>query len=260
MKLLTISLILLLVVLIVLVVVFCFLKDSFEDNSDINVYVSMTTIPERLKTDWWYNNLKRNMSFLKSNHAIVVNIPYYSLKGEKYIIPDKVIKLQKENSKQLILNRVNKDEGPITKLLPTLRNHMVKESDIIIICDDDLYYKPDVFKLLEQGVNSNPNKVCSMCKNNFEGYKGMGFKKRLMKNILKFNYPKSCIKVDDEIISFYIHKNEIEYNIVLYYNIDGWSCSILPYETDKERPSWYELNKDNRYGHTLNCKNDLSKI
>ena len=260
MNLLTISLILLLIILIILVVVFCFLRDSFKDNININVYVSMTTIPERLKTDWWYNNLKRNMSFLKSNYTIIINIPYYSLKGEKYVIPDNVIKLQKENYKQLILNRVDKDEGPITKLLPTLRNNKIKDSDIIIICDDDLYYKPHIFKILEKAVNSNENKISTMCVKSYWGCNGTGFKKYLLKNILNFNYPKSCIKVDDEIIRYYIYKNKIKYNLVLYKNKGGGYCTILKKETDKNRPKWYELNKDNRSGHTYKCLSDLKKI
>lgn len=257
MILLSIFLILIVIVLFVLVIVFCLNKDSFENNSNINVYISMTTIPERLKTEWWYNNLKRNMSFLKSNYAIIVNIPYYSLKGEKYIIPDNVIKLQKENYKQLILNRVYKDEGPITKLLPTLRHNKIKDSDIIIICDDDLYYKPNVFKLLEEGVNINPKKVNLMCNFGIMGYKGFSFKKKILKNILNFNYPKSCIKVDDEIIEYYITKNNIQLNYIPYDNKTNWFCSINKIETDKNRPKWYELGKDNRKGHTLACKNDL---
>jgi hypothetical protein len=253
------------IIIVVGLIVWYSFRDTFGNvnknrKHSKNVYISMTTIPEHLKSDWWYNNLKRNMSFLDSNHSIIVNIPNVSLKGEKYIIPDKVINLQKENSEQLILNRVDKDEGPITKLLPTLRNNIIKDSDIIIICDDDLYYKPNVFKLLEQGVNSNPNEVSSMCNGEkYQGFIGTGFKKRLMKNILNFNYPKSCIKVDDEIIDFYIKINNINYNTILK-NGNEWYCSILPNETDKERPKWYELNKDNRLGHTLNCKTDLKKI
>ncbi len=251
----------LILVLIILVIVFCLCRDSFINNSDSNVYISMTTIPERLKNDWWYNNLKQNMSSLKSNYAIIINIPYYSLKGEKYIIPDKVIKLQKENPEQLILNRVKKDEGPITKLLPTLRNNKIKDSDIIIICDDDFYYKPNVFKLLEEGVNVNPKKVSLMCAYPvfLQGYRGFAFKKKILKNILNFNYPKSCIKVDDIIINHYITKINIQLNYVPYENDKNWTCSIN-LETDKSRPKWYELNNDNRIGHILACKNDFKKL
>ena len=258
------EIILAILLLLLLIILIRNSKNSFENNTK-NVYISMTTIPERLKTIWWYNNLKRNMSFLKHNYIIIVNIPKYSLNGEKYIIPDNVIKLQKDNPDKLIINTVNKDEGPITKLLPTLRNDNIKDSDIVIICDDDLYYKPKVFELIEIGVNSYPNKLSTMCgENKFLGYVGSGFKKSLLKNILEFDYPKSCIKVDDEIIDFYIKKNNIKFNNIIYideknYN-KGLYCSILINKTNKEKPNWYELNKDNRSGHTLNCIKDLSKI
>ena len=251
-----------LTILLLLLILIINSKDSFGNDTK-NVYISMTTIPERLKTIWWYNNLKRNMSFLKHNYIIIVNIPKYSLNGEKYIIPDNVIKLQKDNPDKLIINIVNKDEGPITKLLPTLRNDNIKDSDTIIICDDDFYYKPKVFELIEKGVNSFSDKISMMCKLPFHGYLGSGFKKKILKNILKFDYPKSCIKVDDEIIRFYINNNNIKYNTILYDDCKITDnihfCSILT-EESKNRPKWYELNKDNRIGHTLNCKNDLNKI
>lgn len=252
--------ILLILIIILFVIVFYFRRCSFKNDSYINVYISMTTIPERLKTNWWYNNLKRNMSFLKSNYAIIVNIPYYSLKGEKYIIPNKVIKLQKENPEQLILNRVDKDKGPITKLLPTLSNNKIKDSDIIIICDDDNYYKSNVFKLLEETVNMYPNKVSLMCSLAVKGYKGFSFKKKILKNILNFKYPKSCIKVDDEIINYYIITNNIQLNYIPYENNEKWDCSINFFESKKSMPKWYELVSDNRKYHTLECKKDLKKL
>ena len=33
-----------------------------------NIYASLTTIPERLRNSWFYNNLKQNITFYQVNY------------------------------------------------------------------------------------------------------------------------------------------------------------------------------------------------
>ena len=101
-------------------------------NSKHRVVISLTTIPDRIKL------LRPTIvSLLSQSHrvdAIKLNLPYYSSKGKPYIIPKWLKQL---NSIQLV--RVNCDDGPATKLLPTLRN-VENENTRIIVVDDDVIY------------------------------------------------------------------------------------------------------------------------
>ena len=54
-------------------------KEHFSQHNIIT-YVSMTTIPIRLKNEWFYKNLKRTISLLPNNFKLILNLPDYSLK------------------------------------------------------------------------------------------------------------------------------------------------------------------------------------
>lgn len=239
-------------------------KNKFNNINNIRkVYVSMTTLPERLITEWFYDNLNRNISMLSPEQILILHIPYKTLKGNKYIIPDNVKNLEGNN---FIINRVQNDEGPITKILPALRNDMIRDDDIIIICDDDLYYRQNVFMLLEKNVNKYPQNVSVMCssnvysrKNQVEGYKGFAFVKKLLKGLENFNIPEECLKVDDNVISHYININNIKVIDFPYNKNKNWNCSIDAEKTDKNRPKWYELNSDDRMGNVKKCLAKLDK-
>ena len=78
-----------------------------------NVYVSFTTTPDRIKSDKWMKLLEYTLS-LPGNHVFILNVPYKSLKGVEYEIPQHVLDKQ---SDRFIINRCD-DKGPITKILP----------------------------------------------------------------------------------------------------------------------------------------------
>ena len=217
-------------------------------------YISMTTIPERLKDDWFLNNLKRTIGLLENNQILIINIPKFSLKGEQYIIPDVMNAMQGKN---FIIHHCEKDEGPITKLLPSLRNKEIKDDDIIIVCDDDIVYKEDVFKLLEKSVMDNRNDVSSMCYEFIQGFKGFAFVKKTLKPILNIKIPESCQRIDDDVIEWYIDKNNIHNIVVSYKGNNDWHCSMYTEETDTH-PKWSELNTDDREQITKKCLKDLN--
>lgn len=75
---------------------------------------------------------------------ICVNIPYVSRKGQKYVVPDWLSKL-----KSITVRRVDVDEGPATKLLPTLRREST-DTRIIVIDDDNIYHS----RLIETLISS----------------------------------------------------------------------------------------------------------
>ena len=103
------------------------------------VVISMTTIPSRL------NKIAPTLcSILTQNRRvdeIRLNIPYKSMKGDKYHIPKCFKKF-----KNIKIHRIETDLGPSTKLLPTLKDE--RDSNIIVIDDDMIYGSKLVQKLV----------------------------------------------------------------------------------------------------------------
>jgi hypothetical protein len=109
------------------------------------IYISLTTVPLRM-SEW--NSAKQNLeSLLNQNtihdYKVILNIPYYYKvkNNEEYIISDNLLKLAQDNPK-LIINRVEVDHGPLTKILGALP--LTNPEDLLIVVDDDHYYHEDM--------------------------------------------------------------------------------------------------------------------
>lgn len=217
-------------------------------------YISMTTIPDRMSVEWWEDNLRRNISNLSSNQVLVLNIPDFSLKGVRYIVPDSVKKLQGQN---FVINYCGKDEGPITKLLPSLRNNMIANDSIIIVCDDDIVYKPKTFKFLEKSALENKDKVSVMGEHNgIRGHAGFSFVKKALKPLASFKIPDGCIRIDDQLIQWYMDKNNIELLTITYEGDNDHFCGT-DLEKTETHPEWTSLNTDNREPIAKKCAEEL---
>ena len=118
-------------------------------KSKSRVVISMTTIPSRL------NKIAPTLCSILSQtrrvDEIRLNIPYRSRKGEKYNIPKCFNKFR-----YIKIYRTNKDYGPSTKLLPTLKDE--KHSSIIVI-DDDMIYGSDLVRQLVRSFVKHKEKV-----------------------------------------------------------------------------------------------------
>lgn len=115
------------------------------------VVVSMSTIPDRLE-----HMCPTLCSILDQNvrvHEICINIPHISRKGLEYSIPKWMSDL-----KHVKIHRVEKDEGPATKLLPTLRRES-KDTKIIVIDDDNIYHSNTISTLIAM---SRANPKCAI--------------------------------------------------------------------------------------------------
>jgi hypothetical protein len=108
----------------------------------------MTTIPSRL--DKIAPTLCSILSQTRRVDEIRLNIPYKSLKGEEYNIPECFSKF-----KHIKIYRQEKDLGPSTKLLPTLKDE--RKSNIIVI-DDDMIYGSRLVNLLVTSFNRHQEK------------------------------------------------------------------------------------------------------
>ena len=118
--------------------------------SEIDYIVSLTTIPA--KVEYIYNTLDSLLCQTMPVKAIVINIPAsYSLRFDNASIDSNSIEKIKDTykNKNIIINHIENDYGPGTKLLGLLQSYILddysKESFIVIV-DDDLIYKQDVIE------------------------------------------------------------------------------------------------------------------
>ena len=238
----------------------CARDSATRDSRLVHAYpsfITFTTIPSRLKTPWFKDNLIRRLTIAGNSH-VVLNIPPKSLKGETYVIPPDVLSLQ---GSQFIINRCPKDLGPITKVIPTLLNDDIPDNAVIMVCDDDIKYRSETFQLLKNSVLMHPNCVSSMCSNAIEGYTAYGFIKSIMKGLGDISVPEECKRIDDDVIEQYVKHHKIKVVTVPYPGgpkSGGWrECST---HDTSEHPEWEELRDDDRNQKRKECLPPLRKV
>lgn len=105
-------------------------------RSEEKVVITMTTTPQRIGVI--FPTLASLLDQTVRVDEICLNIPYVSRKGLKYHIPRWLTRL-----KSVTLHRVEIDEGPSTKLLPTLRREDTR-TRILVFDDDNIYHSQTV--------------------------------------------------------------------------------------------------------------------
>jgi len=205
------------------------------------IYVTLTTIPERLIHPWFYTNLKHVMN-LHGDYTIVLNVPYhFKRNNETYFIPDRVRELEKDN---LVINRVKEDYGPLTKLYGTLLNDDIPDNACLLVCDDDLKYKDDFVTQIYEQYSKDTTKIYTYCDRFITGFQGYMMKKSVIKPILRFQRPDSCFRLDDNFIQKVALTLSIPITSVRYKSDDTWTCTFDKHVHDNETPNWYELKVD----------------
>lgn len=123
------------------------------------IIITMSTIPERIEL--LGPTIASLLDQTLQPSVIQINIPMISRKGKTYKIPDWLSKLN-----SVKINRVEKDIGPGTKIIPTLKQHKTRKDSIIIAVDDDnIYNRHTLEKLVETHLRykndpHNPEAVC----------------------------------------------------------------------------------------------------
>jgi hypothetical protein len=239
-------------IIIIIIISIIIIKNKY--NTDRNTYVCFTTIPDRISNKWVYNSIKRLLTITK-NYKVHLYIPYISTKGIPYIIPQNIHDLENE---QFSIIRCEEDEGPITKLLPALRNDIIKDNDIIIICDDDHHYKENMFYKLHKTIVKNPSGISTNCRKDIAGYAGFGFVKKTLTGLLSVKIPKICRDIDDDVIQMYVNKNNIPTYLTSFFK-KGGHCS-LDLSINFGQPDWTSLNAGPRKSIQEKCMPILSNV
>ena len=123
--------------------------------------VTLTTIPSRLTEtygDDFRSCIKSLLDQSYTDYELHINIPYIlKSTGEEYILPESLIKLEKETENFTIF-RTEDDFGPGTKLIPTVQR-LTDPEDIIIVVDDDLVYHHDLVKVQRENQFIYPESI-----------------------------------------------------------------------------------------------------
>lgn len=116
-------------------------------RSNQKVYISLTTVPQRLAK---WELAKENLDSLVNQktaveYTVLLNLPrIHKFSGEEYVVSDE-LKAYAESNPRLVINWVDEDRGPITKLDGALA-YAKNPEDIIIVCDDDHVYSEDMLE------------------------------------------------------------------------------------------------------------------
>lgn len=216
-------------------------KESYdEDEENKNVYICLTTIPERLVSNHFKNVIESLLHQTIAFNKIILNIPYHFKRtNEPYPdIPEWIT----TNSK-IMVNRCE-DKGPATKFLGSWS--ILDDDAIIMVGDDDIVYKPYTLQqLYETWLQHKQSVISHATKKRFEGYteiQGFGgylFQKQLLNGLDTYAMPSICQAVDDTWISSFIYNHHIS---VIKTEGDIWNSVDRP--KSDEHPKWFELCKD----------------
>ena len=167
MKIFTIVFILTIIIVFILVNNYLNTNDNFSNQN--NLYVTMTTLPERIISHHFKKVIYSLLNQSYKPEYIVLNIPYL-YKNKKYVIPNWIKK-----HKKIIINRC-KDKGPATKFLGSL--NLIPSNDLVFICDDDIVYSNNILKDMKKmfvSYNDDFIVLANKVKKKFKLNKNFGF-------------------------------------------------------------------------------------
>ena len=123
----------------------------FHIRTKHTVIVSMTTIPERIEDGRIHKTIHSVLTQSYPVDAFHINIPHETRKKKPY--PEDKIKELQRLYPTVTIHRVEKDLGPITKLVPTLQHMRVY--DYVVLVDDDVVYEKDMIRnLVDSGLDA----------------------------------------------------------------------------------------------------------
>jgi len=191
---------------------------------------------------------------------VILNIPkIFDRTGEMYNVPKNV-------SDHVLINVVETDLGPGTKIIPTIKylidNNYDKNNTRIIYVDDDIRYLKHMIECYEKHIDVNDNSTWTASGFDFMNFNLLGKRNNNDTCVIAEGYGAVCIKLsifdndffeyidkyindidcklsDDIILSNYYHIKKIQIRILCipskYSLIDMWEQkSILDYGNERD--------------------------
>lgn len=229
------------------------------------LYVSLTSIPERLQTDYFRQVID---TLLKQKPTkIVLNLPYtYARTGEGYTIPTWVTE-----SPDIRVVR-SEDYGPLTKILGGIDT--VPDEALVVIVDDDQIYKDSVLQDLRSAYEKDPKGV--WCFNVFAedkwvkrgahfrfakdmpcGYGGFIAAAADLKRLWILPRFPTCFNIDDHWLGWAFHELRMPVRPLARGN--GYFYGLKQEPNRKgSHPEWYELRSHtNRVADQRRCGDSI---
>jgi hypothetical protein len=230
------------------------------------IVVSLSTLPSRI------DNIDAVIRSINDNtmrpDAIYVNVPTYSKREQRdYHIPPKLHAID-----NVIVNRIDTDYGPVTKLYPTLENEIDPET-IIICIDDDHQYDSDLINNLVERSNTYPDSAICLSGWNYvnlgafalplrfhvnnvvqkvkvlQCYNGVLYRRKFFDDSFDgYIRLKECFTVDDILISKYLNDNDVDILSIPY----NFKHKSLTYEQDVSPLCLFNL-KNNSWIKCINA-------
>jgi hypothetical protein len=203
----------------------------------MDIYLSLTTRPERLASEHFKKVYTSLLTQLVPFKKLIINL---SIKEFTYYIPSYL------RNDSVILNETDIC-GPCAKLLGGL--NCIPDDALIIVMDDDIVMRNTFIKSLYESYLINPTKVSThttfVSKLNYNevcGFSGYIVNINLIRNIIQFysTMPECCRTIDDNWISWCLHKMNIE--VVPTIERNAWNA-ILDIPNTDPHPNWHELCK-----------------
>ena len=200
-------LIIAIIVFILILLLFLFKREKYIDSSR-RIVCSMTTIPQRYKLLPKVLDSLQNQSVLPS--IIYIHVAPKTLKGLEYNIQE--LRDIASRYPNVVVNVVEKDLGPITKVVPVIS--LIQDDDRVVLVDDDVVYKPDMIEKLVKfnkpavgyaGRESNFNYVTGLLNTKpvevefLETFAGVMYDGKILKGLAEYNetLDDTCIFQDD---------------------------------------------------------------
>jgi hypothetical protein len=222
------EIIIFLIGIIITLLIILIIKLLYFNEKRNRIICSLTTIPERVEKGTIIKTLKSLNEQTVKPDIIYINISN-ELNNKKYDI-DKLNEMKKEHP-NLVINIVDKDIGPITKLIPVIK--LLKNNDKLLLVDDDVYYDKKTIEILLQskkqavgfyGFKKNKNGefdyICDITKikevDILETFHGVLYDSYILSDLEEFNKNLNgkCFKQDDIKISKYLKTKGVKMFVI----------------------------------------------
>lgn len=228
-------------------------QDNGQENgrdTQITVHVNMTTIPERFRSDWFADNMRRTMITMRGKFVWWCNVPpVFDFNGEPYVVNDKVKQLLADFP-NFRLFRTEKDYGPVTKILGPLYNPEIAMDAPLLICDDDCEYKHELVRIAAGHFTNDPTRVYTFCGAGVFGFRGFVVQKSQCVDIAE-NMPLSCRRIDDDLLDLHFQGKTVP---IRYLGSTDAFCTIVNHAGFK-----LALSKDFRPPMVKACRRDFRR-
>jgi hypothetical protein len=225
-------------------------------KTSYNIITSCTTSPTRISKmkDTFYTLKKQTVS----PNYMLLNLPYvYGRTNETYNIPEYIL-----NDDSIVINRLEIDYGPATKLVGAILAIPKEQDTWIIVHDDDQLYLQRTVETYVDYINKHSSNKIAFTISGFNFSNDMKtikmFKGNLVKVQIAEGYCTFCVHrsvFEDDFIPYIINTNKskdcklsddlVISNYLAYKNIDILQLS----QNDISKELWWNLGCELEYGN-----------